>query len=128
MKTSESLKRVAILGVSFLYSSCAPPERPSEVSATATWVGGANTGWWQVCEAPMANTIHCIIWNRAGLVLEDQLFLPVDGAPVRGSDLKKVRESGPCTGPYQVCLADGRILLPKSRFAEMKAFIQGAKP
>lgn len=121
------LRLVFLLGGVLAEADCSRPQRPTGIDSAAVWVEGGKTGFWQVCVADNPGGIHCTIWNQLGAVLEDEPFLSVDGAPVRVADLK-IREGGPCTGPYQVCLADGRILVPHSRYAEMKAFLERRKP
>jgi hypothetical protein len=115
-----------IFWLTLALGACSRPTPPSGVDGSAVWVEGAKTGYWQVCSDVGASGIHCTIWNRIGTMLENDTFLPLDGEPVQNTDLK-IRSSGACTGPYQVCLVDGRILLPKSRFQEMKAFIERAR-
>jgi hypothetical protein len=98
------------------------------VPSGSTWVEGAKTGWWQHCNNAGASTTHCTIWNEGGEVLLDDEFLPLDGGSVPSDDSLKLRGRGPCTGVYQVCLSSGRILLPRSRFNELKDFIEGRRP
>ena len=106
---------------------CSPPMRPSGVAPAAVWVESAKTGYWQVCGTTEQREVHCTIWNKLGTVLLDETFLPLDGgsAPVEGE--LRLRESGPCTGSYQVCLTNGRILLPQSMFERMKTLFEGKR-
>jgi hypothetical protein len=106
---------------------CSQPKRPTEVNSTAVWAESAKTGFWQVCTTTEEGGIHCTIWNKGGTVLLDERFLPLDGGPAPKSSDLRLRGGGPCTGPYQVCLANGRILLPQSMFEKLKAFIEGRK-
>jgi hypothetical protein len=101
---------------------------PAQVPSGSTWVEGAKTGWWQHCANTGTSTTHCTIWNKGGDVLLDEEFLPLDGGSVPSGDSLKLQGGGPCTGVYQVCLANGRILLPRSRFTELKDFIEGRRP
>jgi hypothetical protein len=53
-------------------------------------------------------------------VLVDEVFLPYDGgAPIQPAQLKIPRHALGA-GPYWVNLENGRILIPKSRFDEIK--------
>lgn len=110
-----------------LLVDCGHPRRPPNVPAASTFVEGAKTGWWQHCESSGA-AIHCAIWNKVGDVLLDEEFLPLDGGAIPSRDSMALRSGGPCTGVYQVCLSNGRILLPRSRFHELKDFIEGKRP
>ena len=114
---------VVICGLSQM--SCVEPNRPAGVAQEATFVETAKTGSWQVCRATPSRVIHCTIWNRVGTVLLDETFKPVDGASSPVEDDLRVRSSGACTGGYQVCLKNGRILVPLSMFDRMKAFLEG---
>lgn len=110
------------------FVGCGSPPRPAGVPAGSTWVEGAKTGWWQQCSDLDAKITHCTIWNEGGEILLDEEFLPLDGGPPPPSDGLKLRGSGPCTGVYQVCLTNGRILLPQSRYDELKDFVRGKRP
>ena len=107
---------------------CGSPPRPAAVPADSTWVEGGEAGWWQRCSNADANTTHCTVWNRRGEILLDEAFLPLDGGPTPPGSGLKLRGDGPCTGAYQVCLTNGRILLPQSRYKELKDFIEGRRP
>jgi hypothetical protein len=56
----------------------------------------------------------------------DERFLPLDGGPAPINDDLAISD-GACTGPYEVCLKNGRMLLPQSMFERMKAIIQARK-
>ena len=122
------------LGVAFtflllLYSACAPKEdvaRPEGVQPEAIYVaGGKLGGWWQECTRPNTGTaVYCRIWNGAGLVLADEEFLPYDGGATPAVDeLRVSTDPGVPGGPDRVFLRNGRVLLPRSRFGELKVFV-----
>lgn len=105
---------------------CSPPPRPPGVDPDSTWVESVKGGYWQRCGLTTREGLRCTIWNQDGTVLVDEPFRSIDGGwATDAAALRRLRTSGPCTGAYQVCLADGRVLLPVSRFEEMKAFIEG---
>lgn len=100
------------------------PKRPSNVPEEAVLVGdGKVGGWWQRCRANSeTGTVFCEIWNKGGLVLYSEVFLPYDQGPTVTAEELQIRNGG-LLGPDRVCLQNGRILAPKSRFEEMKHFL-----
>ena len=88
-------------------------------------VEGAKTGYWQICRLDSEGRVHCTVWNDAGKVLKDETYLPLDeGPPPPESDLR-IRGGKVCSGgPYQVCLTNGRIMLPESQFDQLKTFLK----
>ncbi len=97
------------------------------MSSAAAWVESAKTGFWQDCSLNTENGVHCTIWNKGGTVLMDEPFLPLDDGPSPILSDLHLRSGGACTGPYQVCLVNGRVLVPQSMFERMKAFIEREK-
>ena len=58
-------------------------------------------------------------------MIYDEVFLPYDGGPaVQEAELKIARQPRECTPDY-VELENGRLLLPQSRFDDLKEFIGG---
>ena len=99
--------------------------RPTGVPPDATYVlGGKFGGWWQQCtSAARGQAVQCRIWNGSGLVLVDEGFMPYDGgAPPLAEELKIALEPV-FPGPDRIFLSNGRILLPQSRFDELKLFV-----
>lgn len=101
--------------------------RPANVPDDAALVDQPKGGLWQHCEAETAaNTIRCQIYNWGGGLLYDEVFLPYDGgAAVLQVDLKIPRYA-PLSGPDRICLQNGRILIPKSRYDEVKRHLDWA--
>lgn len=97
------------------------PARPSGVPAQATYVpGGKVGGWWQHCVADEHLQAHCSVWNRVGLQLHDEVFLPYDGRPAITQDELSIVSDWEFPGDDRIRLTNGRILLPASRFDELK--------
>ena len=99
--------------------------RPPDLPSDATYVAGGKVGgWWQQCKSiDDYKAVHCRIWNGVGLILEDEEFLFYDGgAPPQDAELK-ISAAPAFPGPDRVYLTDGRVLLPRSRFDELKLFI-----
>jgi len=97
---------------------------PEGVSADAVFARGAKTGWWQQCTSAKAGQgVHCRIWNGSGLVLEDEEFLPYDGGSTPAAEELQIPPNSKFPGPDRIFLANGRILLPRSRFDELKIFV-----
>ena len=103
--------------------------RPAKVPSDAVLVQLAKGGVWQRCEvASTTGKIRCQIFNWKGGLLYDEIFLPYDPGPaLRASDLK-IPPYVPAVGPDWVCLQNGRILLPTSRFEQLKSFLDKTKP
>lgn len=109
-----------------IFSSCnARIERPAIVPAGAVFVAGSKTVWWQACvhsgpdQAP-----KCKIWNKTGDLMYDEAFKPIDGKKYPLELELKIDPNGRMAGPNGICLLNGRLLLPVSRFAELKQFIE----
>jgi hypothetical protein len=99
-------------------------DRPEGVPVDAVFVRGAKVGWWQQCGPVKAGqAVHCRIWNGAGLILEDEEFLPYDGRSTATAEELKISPDPTFPGPDRIFLTNGRILLPRSRFDELKIFV-----
>jgi len=62
------------------------------------------------------------VWNWGGDVLAEEVFLPYDGGPPAGPNELKIKSKG-STGSDRVLLANGRILIPKSRYEDVKRLL-----
>lgn len=115
------------MAVAALLSACAYKSdvvRPDSVQADAVFVRGAKVGWWQQCAAGSSGQpIHCCIWGGAGGVLADEEFLPYDGGPSPTADELKIAPDPTFPGPDRIFLTNNRVLLPQSRFGELKKFV-----
>lgn len=121
-----------VLGVAML-SSCHFQDQPifleyrhpGNVPEDAVLVKLAKGGVWQRCEIDKDSTaIRCQIYNWGGAVLNDEIFLPYDqGPPLSKRDLR-IANHPSFPGPNWVCLANGRILIPKSRFEKIQHFLK----
>ena len=67
--------------------------------------------------------VHCQIWNGVGLVLVAEEFLPYDGGPAPTAEELKIPTDANFAGPDRIFLANKRVLLPRSRFDELKKFV-----
>ena len=104
--------------------ACTRSPRPDSVSVDAVLVTGGKGGWWQECmTARVSQSVHCRIWNKVGLILEDEEFLPYDGGSTPVPVELAILPDPKFPGPDRVFLANGRILLPRSRFDELKIFV-----
>jgi hypothetical protein len=114
------------LAVILCFIGCSEPKRPVEATADATRVEGAKTGYWQICSSQRTR-VHCTVWNDSGTVLKDETYLPFDKGPTPQEADLKIRPGQICSGrsgPYEVCLINGRILLPESQFDQIKNFLK----
>lgn len=102
--------------------------RPDSVPADAIFVRGGKIGWWQQCKAGSSGQpVHCRIWGGAGGVLADEEFLPYDGGPPPTADELKIAADTTFPGPDRIILTNNRVLLPQSRFDELKKFVDWLK-
>jgi len=98
--------------------------RPANVPSNATLVDQPKGGLWQHCIFdPQTNTDRCQIYNWRGGLLYDEVFLAYDGTgAVVQADLR-IPGYAALSGPDRVCLANGRILIPTSRYEEVKRYL-----
>src|SRR5579862_3851107 len=119
-----------LIAIAVSASSCmlicgCQPERPVGVPADSSYmVGGKETWWWERCFYDSTHNVdRCQSFNKNGLVLEDEVYLPFDGGkPALPSELV-IDPGAKLTGPYVICLKNGRILLPQSDFANQMRFV-----
>ena len=98
--------------------------RPAGVSTDAVFVRGGKIGWWQQCTtAGVGQSVCCRIWSGAGLMVEDEEFVPYDGGAPPTADQLTIAIQTTFPGPDRIILSNSRVLLPKSRFNELKIFI-----
>ena len=125
------LAGVVVIGL-LLCSACterADAIRPEGVPREATYVAGGKVGgWWQMCAPDVAGRgPHCSIWNRVGTKLWDEEFLPYDQGSLPAPDEIKIPTDGWLAGADRVCLETRRVLFPKSRFEELKRWLNGPR-
>ncbi|WP_031497556.1 hypothetical protein [Bryobacter aggregatus] len=103
--------------------------RPQNVPTDAVLVQLAKGGVWQKCNVASATGKNrCQIFNWKGELLYDEIFLPYDQGPtIEFSDLR-IPKYAAAVGPDWVCLENGRILLPESRFEQLKEFLDRTTP
>ncbi len=101
--------------------------RPANVPSGATLVDQPKGGLWERCVFDAGtHTDRCQIYNWRGGLLYDEAFLAYDGGgAVAQADLKIPGYSA-LSGPDRVCLANGRILIPESRYEEVKRHLDWA--
>lgn len=99
---------------------------PSNVPKTAFLVPHLSGGWFQHCEyEPVARANRCRIWNYGGLVLYDEEFVAYDAGPAVPSEQLKIVDR--MSGPDRVTLKNGRTLIPKSREADIRRFLDSSR-
>jgi hypothetical protein len=101
---------------------CGSSPRPHNVPEGAIRIPGPKgADFWQHCsfDSSRART-NCRIFNAAGAVLREGVFIPYTGnAPNSQSDLNIL----PKGGNEWVELSSGTILIPESDFARVKRFL-----
>lgn len=97
---------------------------PPNVPKAAFLVPNFSGGWYQACTFNAeGQQNHCRIWNFGGQILYDEEFVPCDsGPPVATNQLRIVDRN---SGPDRVTLQNGRILIPRSREADLRKFLDG---
>lgn len=101
--------------------------RPANVPDDAALVDQPKGGLWQRCVAEKeGNANRCQIYNWGGALLYDEVFLPYDGGGAVNQVDIKIPRYAPLSGPDRVCLQNGRILIPKSRYDEVKRHLDWA--
>jgi hypothetical protein len=103
---------------------CSEPNRPPGVTPGAVRIDGAKTYYWQLCRTGQGVQIHCTVWNGDATILKDETYLPLDEGPTPKEADLAIRPAKICSGPYQVCLTNGRVLLPESQFEQLKNFMK----
>jgi hypothetical protein len=101
--------------------------RPANVPSDATLVDQAKGGIWQRCILDTRATANrCQIYNWRGGLLYDEVFLAYDGGGIVVQADLKIPGYTALSGPDRVCLANGRILIPKSRYDDVKRYLDWA--
>ncbi len=123
-----TLRGLGVIVPVFLYLGCSSEPsvvRPEGVAENAIYVagGGKVGGWWQECKPVKGQGPHCRIWNRSGLLLWDEEFLPYDQGPTPTPEETKIPARTWFPGPDRVCLGNGRILFPRTKFEELKQWL-----
>lgn len=94
------------------------PARPRNVPQSATLV---LTGWdqfWQECRFDSAEQQdRCRVYNGAGSLLRDEVFLPANGGKALPDDQLKVSAGG---DSHSVHLLNGTVLIPRDHFEGIK--------
>lgn len=95
--------------------------RPQNVPKDAVYVV-TSMGFWQHCRYDSGRQIdQCRIWNRSGLVLVEGDFVPYDGGLPATQDQLQIVDAE--SGPDRIALRNNRMLIPKSREAQMRRFL-----
>lgn len=95
--------------------------RPPNVPKDAVYVV-TSLGFWQHCTYDSGRRIdQCQIWNRVGAVLVEDDFVPYDGGLPATQDQLQIVDAE--SGPDRIALRNNRILIPKSREAQMRRFL-----
>jgi hypothetical protein len=99
------------------------PSRPHAVPKSATLVFMNFTHYWQECwfDTSMRQD-RCRIYNANGEILNEGVFLPIDGAPAFKGDKLRIVQGG---NSYSVHLACGAVLIPQQHFDETRRELNG---
>jgi len=101
------------------------PKRPTNVPTGAVAVSIPKSNYlWKYCwYDPQDSDDHCRVFNGNGLIIIDDTFDPYDGGPPVPSEELRI-DSRRSFGDW-VWLENGRILLPRSDFDQVKNLLDG---
>jgi hypothetical protein len=103
----------------------ASPRRPQNVSVKATPVAIPHGYDWDYCWVDKTvNVNRCRIYNGDGLILYDDIFVRYEGSGVVPEDSLQISQKG---GEQWIELQDGVILIPQSRYGQVKRLIDWLK-
>ncbi len=102
------------------------PRRPKNVSPSATLIFQGGLAFWERCWVDEnINQNSCQIFNGAGVILVDDIFLPYSGTgPVPESRLK-ISSNGHWG---YITLQDGTILIPQKHYDAIRQQISPKVP
>jgi len=130
-KLDRNLPAVLIAGLAifalvfYLFAFVLPnhPPRPRSVPKSATLVLFGFDHVWQECWFdPVPQQDRCHIYNGGGIVLNDGVFLAMDGGPAIPQDQLKIASGG---NWYSVHLLNGKVLIPQEHFDEIRRELNG---
>jgi hypothetical protein len=99
------------------------PSRPANVPKSATLVLMGWSHFWQECR--FDSTQHqdtCRIYSGNGVILHDEVFLPLNGGGAIQEDQLRIAPGG---NSYSVHLLNGVVLIPQKNFDEIRRELQG---
>jgi hypothetical protein len=98
--------------------------RPRNVPSDAVLVQFDEGEVWQRCAIePATSFVRCQIFSDKGRSEHDESFFPYDQGPTLEPSELKVASKDPNAGPDWVCLENGRILMPGSRYDYVKSVL-----
>jgi hypothetical protein len=112
-------------------------ERPKNVPSDAILVefdsesdsGSDKDAVWQRCAIePTTSFVRCQIFSGKGRTEHDESFFPYDEGPTLEPSELKIAAKDPDAGPDWICLENGRILMPGSRYDYVKGVLNKKLP
>jgi hypothetical protein len=104
-------------------------ERPKNVPSDATLVKFDKDSVWQRCAIePTTSFVRCQIFSKKGRTEHDESFFPYDEGPTLEPSELKIAAEDPDAGPDWICLENGRILMPGSRYDYVKRVLNQKLP
>ncbi|HYP07900.1 MAG TPA: hypothetical protein VER03_16835 [Bryobacteraceae bacterium] len=105
------------------------PIRPRNVPADAALVPFDKSFVWQRCAIePTTSFVRCQIYSEKGRVEHDESFFPYDEGPTLEKSELSIASKDPDAGPDWVCLENGRILMPGSRYDYVRSVLNKKLP
>jgi hypothetical protein len=119
----------AILFLTVHFAQAEQPQRPKNVPSDAILVKYEEGAVWQRCAiTPTNGFIRCQIYSEKGRTEHDESFFPYDEGPTLEPAELKIAANDPDAGPDWVCLENGRILMPGSRYDYVKGVLNKKLP
>jgi hypothetical protein len=114
---------------SFSLAAAEQTPRPRNVPSDAVFVQFEKGAVWQRCAIePVTSFVRCQIFGEKGRTEHDESFFPYDQGPTLEPSELTVASKDPDAGPDWVCLENGRILMPGSRYDYVKALLDRKLP
>jgi hypothetical protein len=106
----------------FYQSEDHQPSRPRNVPPDAVFVQFDKGAVWQRCRIePVTSFVRCQIFSEKGRTEHDESFFPYDQGPTLEPRELTIASKDPDAGPDWICLENGRILMPGSRYDYVKS-------
>lgn len=114
---------IALLAIGIPLVGC-ELARPNNIPKDSVLVNGADEHWWEWCFYDQKENVdYCRIFNAGGDVIWNEVFLPYDGGKAANEAELMIDSEARLKSWQFVCLKNGRILLPKSKYEDFKEFL-----
>ena len=103
--------------------------RPRNVPSDAVFVKFDKGAVWQRCGIePATSFVRCQIFSEKGQTQHDESFFQYDEGPTLEPSEIVIARNDPDAGPDWICLENGRILMPGSRYDYVRSVLDKKLP